>query len=93
MRPFYLTVEVSVLLNRLTLPPARNIRLPPKARAHAFVDGNKRIAAAVAEMFLEVNGARLDLTNEQIVELFLSIAARRLSRDDVDEVFRTRVRI
>lgn len=62
------------------------------SQAHAFVDGNKRIAAAVAETFLEVNGARLDLTNDEVVELFLNIAAGKLSRDKVDEVFRSNVR-
>ena len=26
-------------------------------QAHAFIDGNKRVAAAVSEIFLEINGA------------------------------------
>jgi death-on-curing protein len=30
------------------------------SQAHAFLDGNKRIAAAIAGVFLEINGARLD---------------------------------
>lgn len=63
------------------------------SQAHAFIDGNKRIAAAVAETFLEVNGARLGLTNEQLVGLFLNIAAGRLSREEVDEAFRSNVRL
>ncbi|MGH9901506.1 MAG: type II toxin-antitoxin system death-on-curing family toxin [Pyrinomonadaceae bacterium] len=57
-------------------------------QSHAFVDGNKRIAAAVSEIFVEINGARLDATNEQIVALFLSIAAGELARDDVERLFR-----
>ena len=60
----------------------------PLAQAHAFIDGNKRIAAAVSEVFLEVNGARLNATNEEVVTLFLDIAASRLSRTDVEEFFR-----
>ena len=44
-------------------------------QAHAFIDGNKRIAAAVAELFLSINDARLELTNDEIVDLFLGIAA------------------
>jgi death-on-curing protein len=47
------------------------------SQAHAFVDGNKRVAAAVAEVFLEINGALLTLTNNQIVDLFLRIARWR----------------
>jgi death-on-curing protein len=27
------------------------------AQSHAFIDGNKRVAVAVAEIFLEINGA------------------------------------
>jgi len=33
-------------------------------QAHAFVDGNKRIAAAVTEIFVELNGAKLQATDE-----------------------------
>jgi len=57
------------------------------SQAHAFLDGNKRIAAAVSEIFLEINGARLSATNEQIVILFLDIAAGNLSRDKVEQFF------
>jgi death-on-curing protein len=32
-------------------------------QAHAFVDGNKRVAAAISEIFLETNGARLNASN------------------------------
>jgi death-on-curing protein len=57
------------------------------SQAHAFVDGNKRIAAAVSEIFLEINGARLNASNEQIVSLFLDIAAGKLSRAQVEQFF------
>ena len=57
------------------------------SQAHAFVDGNKRIAAVVAELFLKLNGAKLNLTNDEIVEIYLAIADGKLSRDDVEEKF------
>jgi death on curing protein len=44
-------------------------------QAHAFIDGNKRIAAAITETFLESNGSELTMTNNEIVQLFLNIAA------------------
>jgi len=44
-------------------------------QAHAFIDGNKRVAAAASEIFLEINGATLNVTNDDIYELFMSIAA------------------
>jgi death-on-curing protein len=56
-------------------------------QAHAFVDGNKRVAAAVAEAFIQMNGGRLVATNEQIVELFLRIAAGAVTREEVEAVF------
>ena len=61
-------------------------------QAHAFVDGNKRIAAAIAETFLETNGVRLMMTNEEVVQLFLEIASGVLSRDDVERWLRGKVR-
>jgi death-on-curing protein len=57
-------------------------------QAHAFVDGNKRIAAAVAETFLESNGTQLTMTDKEIVRLFLDIAAGRLSREEVERLLR-----
>lgn len=56
-------------------------------QAHAFIDGNKRIAAAVAEIILELNGAHLKATNDQIVALFLDIASGKLTRDGVEQIF------
>jgi len=41
---------------------------------HAFVDGNKRIGVYVMLTFLEVNGIRLDCTNEDIVQIGLGVA-------------------
>ena len=41
---------------------------------HAFVDGNKRIGVYVMLTFLEVNGIRLDCTNEDVVYVGLSVA-------------------
>ena len=41
---------------------------------HAFVDGNKRIGVYVMLTFLEVNGIRLDCTNEDVVHIGLSVA-------------------
>lgn len=57
------------------------------SQAHAFFDGNKRLAAAVSEIFLEINGARLNATDDQIVRLFMDIAAGNVSRDQVEQFF------
>jgi death-on-curing protein len=57
------------------------------AKAHAFVDGNKRIAAAASEIFIMSNGQRLQATNDQIVKLILGIASGLLSRSDAEEFY------
>lgn len=41
---------------------------------HAFVDGNKRIGVYIMLTFLEVNGIRLECTNEELVHVGLSVA-------------------
>ena len=60
-------------------------------QAHAFVDGNKWVAAAAAEIFLELNGAELRATNDEIVTLFLAIAAGQVGRQEVEQWFAQRV--
>jgi death on curing protein len=56
-------------------------------QAHAFLDGNKRVAAAVAEIFLELNGAELRATDDDVVALFLAIASGQVARQDVEQWF------
>ena len=48
---------------------------------HAFVDGNKRIGMYVMLTFLEVNGIRMDCTNEDVVHAGLSVADRTMDYD------------
>lgn len=60
-------------------------------QAHAFIDGNKRVAAAITETFLATNDFELRLADAQMVQLFLDIASSQLSRDEVEEMLRARV--
>ena len=41
---------------------------------HAFVDGNKRIGIYVMLSFLEMNGIRIQCTDEELVHVGLSVA-------------------
>ena len=50
---------------------------------HAFVDGNKRIGMYIMLTFLEVNGIRLECTNEEIVEVGLSVAGGTMSYEEL----------
>ena len=41
---------------------------------HAFVDGNKRIGVYVMLSFLEINGIRIQCTDDELVSVGLSVA-------------------
>ncbi len=57
------------------------------SQTHAFLDGNKRIAAAMAELFLAINGFRLIATDDEMEALILGIAAGQISRDEIEQTF------
>ena len=42
--------------------------------SHAFVDGNKRIGVYVMLSFLEINGIRIQCTDDELVSVGLSVA-------------------
>lgn len=50
---------------------------------HAFVDGNKRIGIYVILTFLEVNGIRLDCTNNEVATVGLAVAAGSMNYDQL----------
>ena len=62
------------------------------AKAHAFIDGNKRTAAIATETFLLVNDARLEVKNSQFADLFIGLASGEVSRDDAEALLRSWVR-
>ncbi|MCE7986013.1 MAG: type II toxin-antitoxin system death-on-curing family toxin [Caldilinea sp. CFX5] len=57
-------------------------------QSHAFVDGNKRVAAAATELFIELNGKKLLATNQQLIDLFLTIAASEATREEVEQTLK-----
>ena len=61
-------------------------------QAHAFVDGNKRLAAAITETFIESNGSELMMNDDEVVRLFLDIAAGIMTREAVEELLRRNIR-
>ena len=50
---------------------------------HAFVDGNKRIGIYVMLSFLELNGIKIWASNEDVVNLGLSVADGSANYDDI----------
>ncbi len=62
-------------------------------KAHAFIDGNKRISANVSETFLELNGYELAISNDELADLFLKIAASEMTREEVEAFFAEHTKI
>ncbi len=58
------------------------------ARNHAFVDGNKRTAYVVAELFLAVNGIRLTAGDADAILTFVALAAGDMSEEALAAWFR-----
>ena len=50
---------------------------------HSFVDGNKRIGVMVMLMTLHLNGISLYYTQDELIELGLSVASGKCDYDDV----------
>lgn len=51
--------------------------------AHAFSDGNKRIAFLTAVIFLGLNGKELDATEPDVVATMTALAGGTLSEDEL----------
>lgn len=58
---------------------------------HAFVDGNKRVGAAAAELFVSVNDFTLGASDEELEELTLSLARGELDVEPLTIWFRQRI--
>mgnify|MGYP001482485158 CR=1 FL=1 len=53
------------------------------AQNHAFVDGNKRVAAAAMIMFVYLNDRDLECDEDTLVELTLGVAAGETTKAEV----------
>lgn len=58
------------------------------ARNHAFVDGNKRTAYVVAEIFLALNGFKLVSSDADSILTFVALAAGDLTEAALADWFR-----
>jgi len=50
---------------------------------HPFIDGNKRTGAAAALVFLDINGVELDIGDDPLVEMVLSVAQGQTDKTEV----------
>jgi death-on-curing protein len=59
---------------------------------HPFVDGNKRVGAQAAIVFVEVNGWELLATPDELVDVTLELAAGKVAVEALTIWFRHRLR-
>ena len=59
---------------------------------HAFVDGNKRVGVATAEVFLLVNGWQILATDEDLEKLTLQVARGEIEAEELTVWIRQRLR-
>jgi len=50
---------------------------------HPFIDGNKRVGVLAMAVLLQINGIRLDVTDDDLIWLGLGLARGELDTDDV----------
>ena len=59
---------------------------------HPFVDGNKRVGAMAAELFLAINGTELTASDGDLVDLSLAAARGHVNAEAIAIWFRQRTR-
>jgi death-on-curing protein len=61
-------------------------------KAHAFLDGNKRIAFAVMVAFLKAHGRPLDATEADATRIMLDVAASTIGETELERWIRAHCR-
>ena len=69
-----------------TIPAMAAAYLFHLCQNHAFIDGNKRIGANAAVVFLILNGWEPTFTEEELADTVLAPAAGRLSKQESTEI-------
>ena len=55
---------------------------------HPFLDGNKRVGAATALVFLAMNGVETKMTNQVLVDMVLAVAKGKMDKPAIAYFFR-----
>ncbi len=58
---------------------------------HGFQDGNKRVSHAATEMFLMRNGYEIEADVDEQEDVFLRVAAGRMSREEFTAWLKSKV--
>lgn len=55
---------------------------------HPFIDGNKRVGAVAARVFLILNGIDVDISEDAIYDLVIATAEGRIDKGGIAQAFR-----
>ena len=58
---------------------------------HPFVDGNKRVGVLGAIIFFEINGYKVNFTNEELVDFGLAIACSKINKTEIVRIFKNKI--
>ncbi len=70
------------------LPEMAAASLYHLVRNHPFVDGNESAGAVAALVFLDLNGVRVDMDEDELAELVEGVAAGRFGKEEIAATFR-----
>jgi len=56
---------------------------------HAFVDGNKRVGAVAARVFLALNGIAISIPEDALYDLVIATAESRATKAEIAAAFRS----
>lgn len=59
---------------------------------HPFVEGNKRVAVAAAELFLRINGYRLSADNKELEDMTRAVASGDMCVEEIRIWIERRIR-
>jgi death-on-curing protein len=62
------------------------------ARDHAFIDGNKRTAAVIGELFLVLNGLTLAASDMDLYPVCMAVASGEMGEDELTHWLRDNIR-
>ena len=71
-----------------TIPDMAGAYLFHLVENHPFVDGNKRVGAMAALVFLELNEYDFDATDDELTEAVLQVAGGKMPKDALSAFFR-----